>query len=356
MDNTTISLNYMKFFEKIPKEYKQIQEFFNNIKQEILTDVNSIENNLLNSMKIIIDDKPMVEKLEFFRQKIGQLRNDINNITVKLPISDGDKNKKIKDKKIKHQIKLFAIYYVVLYYVISRLNHKIQQLNNITLFDKERLMPNLQNLMENFQKTEEIIKSRNDLTIAELDINESIKKFKKFFPKLEKQFDEILVLPIFLSEEPKKMSKKEFKDYLQDLILEMKDDIIEEEGGLISLSNLYLKVKNLIDVDIDEIEKIIKKLSKKGLIAGIIKLDKGVKFVEFVSVTMTEDIEKIMNCVDEKKGWITLDEIIKKTNWPQNRILRSLDEMNKLRIVRKVSNYSGGERWYFPSIYNVNQE
>jgi hypothetical protein len=146
-------------------------------------------------------------------------------------------------------------------------------------------------------------------------------------------------------------------DYYENLgeeILKLKDMIRNETGGICSLADLYMKMRERrlnIEFGVDDIEKAVKKLDKAGMIADMHVLGSGLKLIEFVPVGMTEDSRTVLEVAAASNGYVSLEDLVLKTQWDNERVMRVLQTLEQEGVTRRDSSYAGGTAWYVPSLY-----
>ncbi|MBD3227076.1 MAG: hypothetical protein GF329_02725 [Candidatus Lokiarchaeota archaeon] len=153
-------------------------------------------------------------------------------------------------------------------------------------------------------------------------------------------------------EKPGLIDKSEYITKLANTILKLGVERKNTTGGILTISELVYLLKTETPfkvVRIKAVAKVLKKLEKEGLIAGIKKLDSGVKLVEFVPISFSKDQSKII-ALASRNGELSLEEVLKRLNWSQERILRVLEVLEKSNIAQKDPRYSAGQKWYFPGL------
>ena len=190
---------------------------------------------------------------------------------------------------------------------------------------------------------------------------ESIKNLqKKYESRIDQLESELLrkegraltVTALDTTEKPKIFGKGKFFDNLADLILEYGKNLKASSGGYISMAKLYTALKNQvpdIKFSVKDLEKACKQLKKQSLIEGISK-QSGIKIVEFTPVTLGKDAQNVFNLAIDK-GYVTLEQVMIKTKWDQQRVLRVLQSLVDQKIARKVSSLDTGDQYYFPGLY-----
>ncbi|TFF89560.1 MAG: hypothetical protein EU549_00175 [Promethearchaeota archaeon] len=146
--------------------------------------------------------------------------------------------------------------------------------------------------------------------------------------------------------------KGSFFNQLGIQILNMAKKKILETGGIMTLAEVVIMInegrpKELVSAI--DVVRAINILEKAEVITGIKKLDSGIKIVEFVPVELTPDQNILLNLAS-KKGFITLEEIIMKTNWSQERVERVLESLLQNNIAKEDISYATGKKYYFPGL------
>jgi len=152
---------------------------------------------------------------------------------------------------------------------------------------------------------------------------------------------------------------EEMKKRLDALVMKMVKMLREQHGDIMLLSDF---IASLIDefekeygglVGVDDVLISIADLTRKGLIAGITTLDSGARIIRLSPEEFGVDELKVLDIVS-KKGTpeITLEELIRETNWPPARARAALEALEKTRVARHVPGSFTGEqdKWYFPGL------
>ncbi len=99
----------------------------------------------------------------------------------------------------------------------------------------------------------------------------------------------------------------------------------DETGGILPISEVFELVntgtlKN--KVELNDLIKSMKNLSKKNVIDKMMELDSGATIIHFFPIQYTSDQVKIMELAKEK-GYLTLEEACTKLEWSQDRAMRA---------------------------------
>ncbi|MHA1214950.1 MAG: hypothetical protein ACTSR2_04075 [Candidatus Hodarchaeales archaeon] len=141
-----------------------------------------------------------------------------------------------------------------------------------------------------------------------------------------------------------KLKKKdEYYNYLAIRILEIGKSNREKTGGLLSVSEIAMKLNDEnrgITTSIADMNKALDLLEKNGMIYKIREIS-GVKVVEFVDSKLSKDHEKILELAAQYNGQIGLSELLRLTSWTIERLNRALDSLIKQRIAYKSDTIDG---------------
>jgi len=222
-------------------------------------------------------------------------------------------------------------------------------------FDKEKvelMIQELQGMFDNIQdlrsRIEEFEKKYSEL-MASPEYREKLRLLKEELGLREDYSSRSKPAPTIVE---KLTGKGKFYNSLAVEILEVIGKRAKESGGILTLAEVALTInKEQMGnfVQLSDIVKAITLLQEAGLIPGLKTLPSGTKIVEFLSVEVSDDSNTILDLASPK-GWITIEEIMLKTNWSADRAERALANLEKLGIVRVDASYAKGKRWHFPGL------
>jgi hypothetical protein len=210
-------------------------------------------------------------------------------------------------------------------------------------------------------RLKEVVEVQQKLADGAEISSEAVKNLQKKYESRIQQLEEELlrkegrsltVTALDARKKPKIFGKGKFIENLGDLVLEYGKSLRASSGGYISLANLYSSLKSQIpDISftIKDLEKACNQLAKQSLIEGISKSG-GIKIVEFVPVQLGKDARSIFE-IATKKGYVTMEEVMLKTKWDQQRVNRILENLVSQKIAQRVSSLDSGEQFYFPGLY-----
>jgi len=214
----------------------------------------------------------------------------------------------------------------------------------------------LQNLEEMSKQVQELHK---ELQRLESRYKSDIKKNSDLAQKVMKLREELglpLAIGIFdVGDKPsikaRLQGKDEYLNYLALRIIEIGKLSRTRSGGILSVSDLILKLNDEskgIVISISDVNNALKLLVSNGLIHQVRKLV-GMKIIEFIDPQLTQDNQIILEMAAQTNGQITLTELVQKTSWSIERIERGLNTLISKKIVVK-SNTLDGVLLSFPGI------
>ena len=217
-----------------------------------------------------------------------------------------------------------------------------------------------------------------ELMIKELEqMLENIKQVKKQLKKFEKKYGDKIVenkeyyeklaglreelgLPTEIGryewkEAPTlkdRLTGKGFYDILANEIMDLGQKLIEENGGIMSVGELFTQLNKTRPgklVTIDDLYRSLEKLINSKLIPPFKVLESGVKLVEFAPVEFSPDHDVILN-IASRTGFVTKEDLLLRTGWAEERINRCLSFFEENGIARVDSSYAEGTKYYFPGL------
>lgn len=143
-----------------------------------------------------------------------------------------------------------------------------------------------------------------------------------------------------------------FYDILANEILELGQELSEENGGIMAVSELWTELNKRRPgkmVSIDDLYRALSKLIDAKLIPPFKVLDSGVKIIEFTPIEFSVDHDVILN-IASRTGYVTKEELLLRTGWPEERIQRCLTFFEEQGIARVDRSYAEGTKYWFPGL------
>ena len=146
-----------------------------------------------------------------------------------------------------------------------------------------------------------------------------------------------------------------FFDVLANEILEIGQQMISENGGIMAIGELFTQLNKTRPgrmVSIDDMYRSLEKLINTQLIPPYRVLDSGLKIVEFVPVEFSPDHDVILNYAS-RVGFVTKEDLLMRTSWTEERIDRCLKFFEENSIARVDRSYSEGVKYWFPGLMGL---
>ncbi len=149
-----------------------------------------------------------------------------------------------------------------------------------------------------------------------------------------------------------KIGGGDFYEKLGVEVLEKAKEVQAYTGGIMTLAEVIIlanKDRPGKIIAAEDITKAVDKLVKAKVIPEVKEISGGVKLIEFIPANLSSDQEEVL-ALSTRKGWISLEELMLKTNWTQERCDRILESMRSTGIARVDASYSEGKKYYFPGL------
>ncbi|MFX1339130.1 MAG: hypothetical protein ACFFDK_11025 [Promethearchaeota archaeon] len=351
----------------IPEKIENIKEQCK-VKQDLIeSTLNSLQIELSKMLGTVLNlDNPafedlmsiIIRRLKFFRQKISNLpKNPITSYKLKKKDEKEKKLSKSEENDLFKEILFFN------YLIVNQLK-RIEDLSN-------RLSKLLENggssnafsvakdLREEIRIVKSLINNRESLNI---DFH-ILSKEKLKLLSLNKYNSDILddIIDISLPEE------EQIKT-IEEAVLELHNKLtigktqfnkgfneIKENIPLFALYQFILDEKPNLNINIDQLERVINSLADKGYISGIKVIqgdeDHYLKIVQLKPYDIKDDEQELISHALKFQNF-TLTDMIGKTSWSSEKILKILDHLTDLGILKFSKSFLHGNRWYIVSETN----
>ena len=384
METLTRIKNFFKWIK--PGWRKEMRENYDRVLKEKMLNSSKHSDELLGEIQkasIDLGSDDVLKLCERVRKKLSRFQEDIELMAPIFEVEKLHKQSKVAGGPTKTEIKLESDHF-----------KNIVGIDMLTLFElnamseilQETVLPKVEDgNAEDAKKTLREIKSdvddvvslfnkRKDLLLGVTEAEHIYQwipgRWHGVYNNIEEVLDEKLwqmryrekskvkeVRKAMEDEKAKKpliFGKGDYYEKLGEEILKLKDMIRNETGGICALADLYMKMRERrldIEFGVDDIEKAVKKLDKAGMIANMHVLPSGLKLIEVVPVGMTEDSRTVLEVAAASNGYVSLEDLVLKTQWDNERAMRALKTLEQEGVTRRDSSYAGGTAWYVPSLY-----
>jgi hypothetical protein len=222
-------------------------------------------------------------------------------------------------------------------------------------FEKEKIVLMIQELQGMFNNVQdlreriELFEKKYVELMASPEYREKLRTLKEELGLMEAPSSREQTVPSVIE---RLTGKGKFYNALAVQLLEVAGRKAKDSGGILTLAEVTLMINKEQSGNFSQLGDIIKAigiLQDAGLIPGIRELPSGVKIVEFLPVEVSDDSNTVLDLAVQK-GWVTVEEIMLKANWPTERAERALENLEKLGVARTDVSYAKGTRWYFPGL------
>ncbi len=137
--------------------------------------------------------------------------------------------------------------------------------------------------------------------------------------------------------------KDEYHNFLALRIIELGKQMRSQTGGLLSISELALRLSDEsqgITTSIGDITKALNLLKENGMIHEIRQLS-GMKVVVFIDPKLTTDHQVILELAARFQGQIGLTELVRETSWTLDRVNQGLTQLIQQKIAIKTETLDG---------------
>ncbi|MFX0015543.1 MAG: hypothetical protein ACFFB2_11840 [Promethearchaeota archaeon] len=142
---------------------------------------------------------------------------------------------------------------------------------------------------------------------------------------------------------PKRKGKNDYHNFLALRILEIGKEIRNETGGLLSVSELALKLGDEsqgITTSINDITTALNLLKKNRMIHDIRQIG-GMNIVVFIDPNLTQDHQVILELAARFHGQMSLTELVRETSWTMERVNQAIMQLIQQKIAIRSETLDG---------------
>ncbi|MHA1273160.1 MAG: hypothetical protein ACTSQS_06950 [Promethearchaeota archaeon] len=376
-------LSQVKGFHESIETYGEDEDLLQDI--DIPNDVNMILRQLKQTQELIVqlltgiqielsknlgavltsDDPHFEEVLSILINKVKRYKQIISNLPHDPLINTKVKKKGNKQKKIsKNQARSILAEALFLNFIIM---NQIKKINNQILILSNRIENNEMRLAFGMAKKIKIEFRRLDILIqgrSSISLGNHILNKEQLTQLLKNNINSRLLTN--LRQNP--IVEKEDVEILKEAILQVYNDLkgstpnnntglepIEEQPSFIPLYIFYQRVQDLrpeLIFPIEQLEYLINELTDDGYLPGIkeMQIDDNqiLKVVQLEAHDLSKDENTIISHALKLQKF-NLTDMIKMTDWNGEKILKILNSLTKMGILKHSKSFLHGDRWYIVS-------
>jgi hypothetical protein len=345
---------------------EKINSFDRILRQRTATYLKNAEKHALRLMELAYDKKAMVllKRIDKLKSSTAQIKNDIEyGSFLSLPaFRSGRLFHTVTPTRTEEEISQLLFVGELILLESRSLFEKLQYVEGKMCGDNEtQILEAFTKAEDCLRKIEQLQLSRSssegfslDAIIAGYEENvselDNLAEKENLFSLEKSQLAGVISMNkgSFFSRFMSAVSRKPvFEKEITDAILIISEKLRTKTGGLVKLPALYSMVKAAkpsLKMSIKDVENVVRILEKKGIIPGLREVS-GMKIVELVPVTATPDQRIVLELASEK-GRLSLEGLLMKTKWMNERAMRALKQMEELGIAK----YDITSReWIFPA-------
>ncbi|MHA1576836.1 MAG: hypothetical protein ACTSU3_05695, partial [Candidatus Thorarchaeota archaeon] len=120
-------------------------------------------------------------------------------------------------------------------------------------------------------------------------------------------------------------------------------------GGIMLFSELLVRLDTKgWETTSDEVESILAKMAKEGLLQGLSHLDNGIGLVTFLPVALTDDPQKLLSYASQNDGQVTIENAVISLGWTEERVQNAIDLLVSKGVAKIQKSYSKSTQYWFP--------
>jgi hypothetical protein len=117
------------------------------------------------------------------------------------------------------------------------------------------------------------------------------------------------------------------------------------------LSELLVRLDDMgWETGSEDIEDILKDLTKDGLLEGVTNLENGARLVKFIPVALTDDPQRIIALASKQDGRLTIEEAVVELGWTEERVRTALDLLLANGVAKLQKSFSRSTQYWFPGL------
>ncbi len=343
--------------ETITVKIKENKETIISQLKSVQLEVSKMLGTVLNLNDPIFEDliSTIINRIKFFRQKVSNLSSDPLAVS-QLRIKD-EKQKKHSKVEIRNLLIETFFFDSVILNEVDRINTSNKLLSQMLeneeytkgysiakdLREEIRLLSVLISKRETIKINSHVLSLQNLNLISKNKINSDVLNDIIDFPiSNEVQSEEIKDLILKLTAKLNKGVKQ---------VSDLSGDI-GENIPLYAFYQLILDEKPSFNITIEKLEEIINSLAEEGYLPGIKIIqedeDHYLKLVQFKIQDFSEnELELISKAL--KFQSFSLADIVGATGWSTNEVVKKLNYLTEVGILKYSKNYLHGDRWYIIS-------
>jgi len=338
-------INALKELVATPKDLNKLLLYESNLKQAFLLLLFDCRTMLQNNLKVG-GLAPNISRL------LAQLKARLDSLIDRVRYDELRFRPGTAEKTRKSTTKNCLLYNLIIFSRSWDLKDDLQEFDTMVVFnEKERLFDKAKTILKQIAAIDELLSSKENIkTNVQSPEDVANALYEKFNRELELAENAGALKGIIKLEKPKFVGKSKYYKQLGSLILKVAFSFgLEHSDEPISLTALTARFNETyprVQAEPTDIIKAAEVLAENGFLY----LSKDSRNVYWISLKPTESEANIILALAEKRGQLTIEEVVRETKWPIEKVKEELDKFVKAGCAIKDEDYSTGIVYYFPGL------
>ncbi|MHA1908332.1 MAG: hypothetical protein ACW98Y_13620 [Candidatus Thorarchaeota archaeon] len=146
------------------------------------------------------------------------------------------------------------------------------------------------------------------------------------------------------------LKRDERRERIQRDILRLAEES-KQMGGVMLLSELLVRLDDMgWETGSENVESLLKEMTKEGLLEGVTNLENGARLVKFIPVALTDDPQRILALASKHDGRLTIEEAVVELGWTEDRVKTALDLLLVNGVAKLQKSFSRSTQYWFPGL------
>lgn len=307
---------------------------------------------LIDCRKSIINSQKSSQFLEDAKRFLPQIKSRIDSLIDRSRYDELRLRPGMSEKVRKTITNNCILYDLIIFSRSWDLKIEIKELDDLIIFGEvDKLKNSVRNILEHIQTIDELISSKSSVkTTVQISNDVTTNLLVKFNQELDFAESAGALKGILKLEKPKGIGKGRYYEQLSNIILKVAFSFgIEHSDEPISLGDIAQRLNEQfphIQADLKDILKATQMLSDNGFL--MLKVDRQGAY--WVHLKPDESEANIILALAEEKGYLTIEELVRKTDWSLEKTQEELDKFVAAGCAIKDAEYATGIKYYFPGL------
>ncbi|NHK31020.1 MAG: hypothetical protein FK730_06685 [Asgard group archaeon] len=302
--------------------------------------------------KIIINSQKSSQFLDEAKRFLPQVKSRIDSLIDRSRYDDLRFRPGMSDKARKIITNNCILFDLIIFSRSWDLKTEIKELDELIIFgEADKIKTSVKSILEHIQIIDELISSKDNVkTTVQKSEEVAENLFIKFNQELDFAENAGALKGILKLEKPKVIGKGRYYEQLSNIILKVAFSFgIEHSDEPISIGDISQRLNRQfphIQADLKDVLKSTQMLSDNGFL--VLKEDR--QGVYWVQLKPDESEANIILALAEEKGFLTIEELVRKTDWTLEKAQEEMEKFVAAGYAIKDAEYATGVKYYFPGL------